>query len=250
MVTMTTGAPAIGAEQNPGSVRRRGPATRRGLATRRALVALRGDDVYEDLFTAGVELQAILQEAGFLTEVRFGTARLEDRVVMDGLDLVVLFTAGGRGVGGQDDEAQGAVLRHAVSAGVGLVSIHSTNLGGPLDVIGTRFLDHGPEPHEGVFEVSFAPDHPVSAGVGAFAVAHEHYRVAIAPDTRTVAWRIAEDGRREPVVTARRIGRGGSVWIQLGHDMRVWAEPRLRQAVRNAADWTTNPEPHQPDGRS
>ena len=228
---MTTTLPAT-----PGRI----PTARRAP---RALVVIRGDDVYEDLFTASVELQAILTEAGFAAQVRMGTVLLRDALP----ELVVVFTAGGR-----DARAEHDALRDAVRAGTGLISIHSSNLGAPSGLVGTRFLDHGPRPHASRFAVELDPAHPLAAGVGSVVVDHEHYRVAVDPGATVVGWRTTADGGREAIVTAMRPGRGGSVWIQLGHDMRVWDEPGVRRLIRNAAHWTTTTDHPRPttDGRS
>ncbi|WP_431279537.1 hypothetical protein [Leifsonia poae] len=57
-----------------------------------AQVVIAGDDVYEDLFTASVELQDLLASAGFVTRVRMGTALFAQPLVDN---LIVLYRAAG-----------------------------------------------------------------------------------------------------------------------------------------------------------
>ena len=60
------------------------------LPAPRALVVINGDDVYEDLFSAGLKLAEILSVAGFAARTTMGTARLADRAAVG---LLVLYTA-------------------------------------------------------------------------------------------------------------------------------------------------------------
>ena len=88
------------------------PRPPKALTTSPALVVINGDDVYEDLFTAGLKLQDILIEQGFAARAVMGTARLADCATAD---LIVLYTA----LGHFPPSAQ-AALADAVHAGAGL----------------------------------------------------------------------------------------------------------------------------------
>lgn len=205
-----------------------------------AQVVIAGDDVYEDLFTASVELQDLLAGAGFVTRVRVGTAVFAHPI---DVDLIVLYRASGAFTA-----AEQRGLMDAVAAGAGLLAIHSTAFFEPsadlLGLIGTRYLDHGPVPHESRFPVAFA-EHPVSAGVEPFELTHEHYRVEIVDGVDVVAWRDAPYGT-EPLVTAHEYGAGRVCFVQFGHDLRVWDEPGVRSIVGNAAAWLTSAAPTAP----
>jgi type 1 glutamine amidotransferase len=212
-------------------------ATVRGPA---AIVVLTGDDVHEDLFTAGGKLQDMLARQGFATRVRMGTAVLRDAA---DADLIVLYTAMGLFPGPVQ-----AALADAVGAGTGLIAVHSANVfpssGGRLDpryrqafaLIGSRFTGHGPQPQESRFEVAADQRHPVTRGLRPFRITHEHYRMELAPGTRVVAWRATPAGR-EPVVHLRTQGRGRVCYLQLGHDMRVWDDPALAGIVTRCGSW-------------
>ena len=229
---------------------------------RTATVVVAGDDVFEDLFTAAVALQSLLTAEGFAARTALGTAVFEDagaRIAHD--DLIVLYTAAGRFTAGQ---RRG--LAQAVHDGAGLIAVHSANLnlsggarpgagGDPLlDLIGSRYISHGPPPHESRFRVRLDDGHEVTAGIAPFDVTHEHYRIETAPDARILAWRRAGgegDGDRdrdgdgdgdtgssdEPLMHVRTHGAGRVCYLQLGHDLRIWGEPPVRRLVRRAARW-------------
>lgn len=205
-----------------------------------ATVMLVGDDVYEDLFGAGVELQALLAEEGLATRVRIGAGALRDTQTADG--VIALYRAAG-----ELDRAERRGLQRAVADGAGLLAIHSTAYLEDDDlvpVIGARYVDHGPHPHESRFAVQLA-SHPVTAGVAPFQLEHEHYRLAVEPGVDVLAWRDAPYGR-EPLVTAHSYGRGRVCYLQFGHDLRAWGEPEVRRLVTNAARWLAAPTTTRP----
>ncbi|WP_433894178.1 ThuA domain-containing protein [Streptomyces sp. CA-111067] len=226
----------------PGTAdRATGPAATRATA----LAMISGDDVYEDLFTAASALQSALTDEGFATRTGLGTAPLDDA---GDVDVIVLYTALGRFTAGQREG-----LARAVHGGCGLVALHSTTvLASPPDqldeadrllaeLIGSRYLSHGPSPHESRFEVRLDPDHELTAGIEPFEVTHEHYQLKTAPDVRVLAWRDTGSGP-EPLVHVRRHGKGRVCYLQLGHDMRIWGEPGMRELVRRAARWACRPD--------
>ncbi len=216
------------------------PAAGTGPGPRTALVAISGDDVYEDLFTAGSVLHSVLTEEGFVTRTGMGTAPLDGAA---GSDVIVLCTALGR-FGREQREG----LRRAVRDGCGLVALHSTAvMASPpdrldeadrllADLIGGHYVSHGPPPHESRFEVRLDPGHELTAGPANFTVTHEHYRMATAPDADVVAWR-ETGGGPAPLARVRTDGGGRVAYLQLGHDLRIWGEPGMRLLVRRAARW-------------
>lgn len=196
--------------------------------SRSALIVIDGDDVYEDLFTAGLKLAGILVAAGFVTRTAMGTARLAVKT-----DLFVLYTA----LGNFPPDRQ-AALRAAVRDGSGLLAVHSSNVfpanGAQIahQLIGSRYVSHGPEPHHSRFWVAVDQGHPVTRNTMAFGINHEHYRIETVADVTVVAWRDSE-----PVMYVRREGLGRVCYLQLGHDMRCWDEPAVRELVASAAKW-------------
>ena len=205
-----------------------------------ALVVIDGDDVYEDLFTASLKLTEIFAAAGFAARTEMGTARLADRVVAD---LYVLYTA----LGHFPPDRQEALVS-AVRSGSGLLALHSSNVfpGSATGVaashrticqlIGSRYVSHGPEPHHSRFRVQVDQRHPVTRSTMPFWISHEHYHLEITAAARVVAWRDTPDGP-EPVLTVRHAGRGRVCYLQLGHDMRCWDERPVRELVVRAGRW-------------
>jgi type 1 glutamine amidotransferase len=210
-----------------------------------ALAVISGDDVYEDLFTAASTLQTALTDEGFVTRTSLGTAPLD---AASDADVIILYTALGRFTA-----QQRRGLAQAVRDGCGLVALHSTTvLASPPDrldeadrllaeLIGSRYVSHGPPPHESRFGVFLDASHEVTAGIAPFEVTHEHYRLATGPDVSVIAWR-ETDGGTEPLAHVRQYGEGRVCYIQLGHDMRIWGEPDVRLLVRRAARWACRPD--------
>ncbi|HEX3488865.1 MAG TPA: ThuA domain-containing protein [Streptosporangiaceae bacterium] len=204
-----------------------------------ALVVLNGDDVYEDLFSAGLKLQEILTGLGFATRTAMGLARATKAA-----DLIVLYTA----MGCFPPERQQA-LAGAVSAGTGLLAVHAANVfpaaQGRLDedyrqafeLIGSRYASHGPRPHESRFRVESRTDHELTSGLAPFEITHEHYQLELASDVQVLAWRPASTGP-EPILHVREPGRGRVCYLQLGHDMRAWDDPPVRTLITRAVLWT------------
>jgi uncharacterized protein len=210
-----------------------------------ALAVIGGDDVYEDLFTAGRALAGLAVETGLATRISMGTERLAQLgSMMTGADtgLVLLYTA----MGSFPEPAQ-AALAAAVRAGTGLVAVHSANVfpsrEGTLDpayrqafaLIGSRYASHGPPPHESRFTVQTDQGHPLTWGLGDFEITHEHYHLELAPDVRVVAWRDTE-----PLVHVRQEGKGRVAYVQLGHDMRVWDDPKARALMTRCIEWVVS----------
>jgi uncharacterized protein len=210
-----------------------------------ALVIINGDDVYEDLFTAGLKLAGILTAAGFAATTAMGTGRLDRRAAAD---LVVLYTA----LGSFPPERQSA-LADAVRAGTGLLALHASNVfpgaaARPAPdhqtayrLIGSRYVSHGPAPHESRFQVQTDRRHPVTRSTAPFWITHEHYQIETAGDVRVIAWRRTPAGR-EPICHVRRDVRGRVCYLQLGHDMRAWDDPPVRELVGSAARWARREE--------
>lgn len=210
-----------------------------------ALVIINGDDVYEDLFTAGLKLAGMLVPAGFRTRTAMGTACLDQHCLDAGgaPDLFVLYTALGH-----FPPSRQAALASAVRSGAGLLAVHAANVfpgsgavPGPdyrtaYQLIGSRYASHGPAPHESRFLVETDQEHPVTRRLAPFEITHEHYQVETTHDVRVIAWR-RTPARREPIAYVRRDGRGRVCYLQLGHDMRAWDDPPVREFVTRAARW-------------
>lgn len=212
----------------------------------RAMVIVNGDDIHHDLIAAASVFQQLGVEAGFATRRAMGLNRFADpRPETAENDVYLLYTAGGGFA-----TAQQQALAEAVRAGKGLVGVHGANILGrqgdgldPADrpyfeLLGNRYLSHGPGHHEGRHTIEIVADHPITAGLSDFELFDEYYEFELADDEVTVlAQRHRADGVVIPVLYAREYGAGRVVYLALGHDMRSWGEPPVRALVRQSLRW-------------
>ena len=218
------------------------------LSTPRAMVVVNGDDIHHDLLSAAGVFQQLGVEAGFATRKAMGTGRFVDpRPETAESDVYLFYTAGGHFA---TDQQQ--ALADAVRSGKGLVGVHGANIMGwqgdgldpadrPLfELLGNRYLSHGPGHHEGRHRIEIVADHPVTKGVADFELFDEYYEFEPADDDVTVlAQRHRADGEVIPVLYAREFGAGRVIYLALGHDMRSWGEPPVRALVRQALLWAS-----------
>jgi len=210
---------------------------------RNVMVIVNGDDLHHDLLGAARVFRELATEAGFVATAAMGMGRFIGPMPRTAAaDVFLLYTAGG-----QFGTAQQRALASLVAGGTGLVAIHCSNvlgnLAGALDpadrpmyeLLGTRFLSHGPGHHEGMFEVSIVGDHEITAGVGDFTLFDEYYDIEFADgDVQVIAQRADSPA---PVMYTRTVGAGRVCYLALGHDMRTWGQPPFRALVRRALAW-------------
>jgi type 1 glutamine amidotransferase len=220
-------------------------------SAKRAMVIVNGDDIHHDLLSASLVFQQLASEAGYATRRAIGTSRfVEPRPETAQTDVYVFYTAGGL-----FDTAQQQALLDAVKAGKGIVALHGANIMGwegdglapayrPLfELLGNRYLSHGPGHHEGRHTIEIVAEHPITAGLDDFDLFDEYYEFELADDNVTVlAQRHRDDGVVIPVLYVREVGRGRVVYLALGHDMRSWGEPTVRALVRQAITWAAGDE--------
>ena len=214
--------------------------------TRNALVVVNGDDIHHDLLSASTVFQQLGIEAGLVTRRAMGLNRFVDaRPETADADVYLFYTAGG-----QFPTAQQEALAAAVAAGTGLVGVHGANILGwdgdgvaaadrPFfELLGNRYLSHGPGHHEGRHTIEIVAEHPITAGLEDFELFDEYYEFELADDdVQVLAQRHRADGVVIPVMYTRTVGEGRVVYLALGHDMRSWGEPPVRTLVRRALAW-------------
>lgn len=207
-----------------------------------ALVLIDGTDIHHDLFGAALTLQSIGLAAGVRTGRGVGMQRFVDpREETANVDAYVLYTAGG--AFGPDQQA---ALAEAVAGGKGLLALHASCVLGDdatdramVELLGCRYLSHGPGHHEGTYEVHVDGDHPITSGVTDFTLFDEYYVIELSdPGVRVLAWRDAESGT-EPVLYVREHGLGRVCYFALGHDMRAWGQPMFQRVARQAIRWVS-----------
>lgn len=202
-------------------------------------MVVNGDDTHHDLIGAALAFQQLGIEAGLATRRGMGTNRFVDpRPETADAAAYLCYTSGG-----QFTLRQQEALAQLVAAGRGLVAVHCSNVLGPADrplfeLIGNRYLSHGPGHHEGRHTVEIVADHPVTTGVTDFELFDEYYEFELADEkVEVLAQRHRADGVVIPVMYAREVGAGRVVYLALGHDMRAWGEPPFRTLVRQALTW-------------
>jgi uncharacterized protein len=214
--------------------------------TRNALVVVNGDDIHHDLLSAATVFQQLGIEAGLVTRRAMGLNRFVDaRPETADAHVYLLYTAGG-----QFPTAQQEALAASVAAGKGLVGVHGANILGwegddvdpadrpYFDLLGNRYLSHGPGHHEGRHTIEIVGEHPITEGLDDFELFDEYYEFEFADDdVQILAQRHRADGEVIPVLYVRTIGTGRVVYLALGHDMRSWGEPPVRTLVRRALAW-------------
>jgi hypothetical protein len=214
----------------------------------RAMVIVNGDDIHHDLITASLVFQQIGTDAGFATRRAAGTGRFIDpRPETLHNDVFLFYTSGGQFHTGQQE-----ALAELVAGGRGMVSVHCSNIMGwrdgaldpadrPLfDLLGSRYLSHGPGHHEGRHTVEIVAGHPVTDGISDFELFDEYYEFELSDGKIIVlAQRHRADGVVIPVMYAREVGAGRVIYLALGHDMRAWGEPAFRALVRQALAWAS-----------
>lgn len=222
-----------------------------GRRPAKAMVIINGDDIHHDLISASLVFQQLGIEAGLVTRRAAGTNRfVEPRPETAESDVYLFYTAGG-----QFETAQQRALADAVRGGKGYVAIHGANIMGwqgdtldpadrPLfELLGNRYLSHGPGHHEGRHTIELVGDHPITAGLDNFELFDEYYEFELADgDIEVLAVRHRADGVVIPVMYVREIGQGRVVYLALGHDMRSWGEPTVRELVRRALRWAAGGE--------
>ncbi|WPF82241.1 ThuA domain-containing protein [Sanguibacter sp. 4.1] len=210
----------------------------------RALVVVDGTDVHHDLLGAATALRDTVLEAGVVAEAAVGLDRFVDATPPTSeADVLVLYRSGV-----VFDPAQQQALSDRVAAGAGLVVLHASNLFGygpggleadavAHELFGSRYVSHGDHGSEGTYTVELTGEHPVTAFLDDFVVEDEFYVIETREDVRVLAERVDPDGVRHTVAYVRDHGRGRVCYVALGHDMRAWGSPYVRQVVRQAVLW-------------
>jgi uncharacterized protein len=209
---------------------------------RRAEVIINGIDKYEDLLGVSSLLCHIASDAGFATTRHLGMWRFDSPVAAP--DVYVLYIARGAFTVAQ----QNALVRR-VRTGTGLLALHTTNVfpndaGRVRDerrviwqLIGSRFMGFGPAPYESRFRVRLEHNHPITAGLNDFDVTHEHYHIELDDPTAAVLAVRTTSTSPEPILYVREEGYGRVCYLQLGHDVRVWDEPGVRELFVRSLLW-------------
>lgn len=210
-----------------------------------AMVVVAGSDVHHDLLSAALILQSTLVDAGVRTRRAVGLERFVSPLAATAdTDVFVLYTAGGS-LNQREQEA----LAELVEGGKGVVAIHASIVygsdgteGSPdrtrAELLGCRYLSHGPDGVAGRYEVQIVAEHPVTEGVANFEIDDENYHVELIESSKVevLAKRWSSIGD-EPILYVREHGNGRVCYLSLGHDMRAWGNPGFKTLLQQATLW-------------
>lgn len=210
-----------------------------------AMVVVAGSDVHHDLLGAALTFQSVLTDAGMRTRRAVGLERFAGPLPPTATtDVFVLYTAGGS-LNQREQEA----LSRIVEGGKGVVAVHASIVfssdgtpGSPdrtrAELLGCRYLSHGPDGVSGRYRVEITAEHPITEGVADFDIDDEYYHIELIDpgELDVLAKRWSSIGE-EPLLYTRHQGEGRVCYLSLGHDMRAWGNPGFQALLRQATVW-------------
>ena len=130
-------------------------------------------------------------------------------------------------------------MENFVFNGGGLLAIHSASASFKkntryYNLLGGKFISHGP-----VSEFKVAPikgSRRPFGGISSFMVVDELYIHRYKGDV-TMHFQTEINGKKEPVVWTRELGRGRLAYCSLGHRPSIFKIPEVRQIIKNSMKW-------------
>lgn len=214
------------------------------MSGKKILIVLGGTYHDFDAFVAAT-MGPVLVAAGHSAEATYDLDTLTD-LHEGSYDLVLLYTClGGRREDGPHPVTFAGLHVQAlvdwVRGGGTLLAVHSATVAGQSSpamkaLLGGVFVEHPPRFTFTVYPVF--REHPITAGIAAFAVHDEFYMEVHEPsvDIHMVA---LDRGVAYPMVWTRSEGQGRVAHIAMGHDAEAWDLKPYRRLMRQAIDWLT-----------
>ena len=155
---------------------------------------------------------------------------------LSGYDLVIIYASNG-----DLTSAQERSLCEFVKAGGGLLGVHTATVLGQgnadyMEMIGSRFVTHGPMTE---FQVNIAADHEVTRRLDGFKITDEFYLMEKKTRRYEVLATAIWQGKTHPMVYVRPYGKGRVCYIALGHDERAFGLPPFQKLVSQGARWVS-----------
>jgi type 1 glutamine amidotransferase len=188
----------------------------------------------------------VFENAGYEVEATYDLDTLT-RVADGHYDLILLNTCIGE-VREDDGPAapgltggQAESLASWVQAGGGLLAVHAATVAGQTSptlraLVGAAFVEHPPQ-----FAFTIYPmyeEHPITAGIAAFAV-HDEFYVQAYDDTIAIHAVALDRGVAHPMVWSRHEGHGRVAYIAMGHGPEVWELEPYQRLMLQAVEWLT-----------
>ncbi len=219
---------------------------------------------YHDWRVSTPFLQQLLEPSGRFEVKVIEQANGISAQTFDGFDLLLLNYNGPR----WDEQTEKAV-EDFVRGGKGMISYHAASYGAFYGMefdratsrwkpetdggwaayaalIGARWdtakIGHGPR-HQ--FAVKWVdPEHPISRGLEPTFIADDelYHRLDLLPGTHVLATAFDDParggtGKDEPIVWTSTFGKGRTVHITLGHDVRAMSQPGFALVFARGAEW-------------
>jgi hypothetical protein len=188
----------------------------------------------------------ILEKAGHAVDATYDLDALT-RIAEGHYNLVLLNTC----VGEQREDigptapgftdAQAERLASWVQGGGGLLAVHAATVASQSSpalrtLLGGVFVTHPPQ-----FSFTVYPlyeEHPITAGIKAFAVHDEFYVQDYDPSVE-IHMVALDRGVAHPMVWSKREGKGRVAYVAMGHDLGVWSLEPYQRLTLQAIDWLT-----------
>ena len=214
----------------------------------RILIVLGG--AYHDFEGFAATIGPVLGAAGHTVEATYNLDRLL-RLSGDHYDVVLMYTCIGarRDEGGEAEtelqrfaDAQIAGLVDWVQAGGSLLAVHAATVAGQTSsalraLMGGVFVSHPP-----IFSFPVQPlfrEHPITAGIEAFAVHDEFYK-ELHDETVDLHMVALDRGVAYPMVWSKTEGQGRVAHIAMGHGQEVWGLEAYQRLMLQAITWLTD----------
>ena len=215
------------------------------MAGKRILVLLGG--IFHDFEGFAAFVKPLLVGAGHAVEATYNLNILS-RLDREAYDLVLSYTSLSRHREGAQHThpetlttSQTDALINWVRDGGAFLGVHCATVSGKpnpalRDLIGGIFVAHPPEFSFTAYPMSRG--HPITSGIGAFAVRDEFYVQEYDPsiDIHMVA---VDRGIAHPMVWSKSHGAGRVVYVAMGHGEAVWGLEPYQRLLLQAIDWLT-----------
>ncbi len=204
----------------------------------------------------GPPMAEALESLGLHVDVVSTMDAAADHLASNGTDLLVVHTCRFLMLDARYTETQRAEFRYYtpdavraaiaahVAAGRPVLAMHTAPLcfddwaDWPSIVGGRWDWERSNHPPPGEFRVELAPAHPVTAGLGSFAIVDELYRfVSPAAGAEVVATAVDADGIEQPLVWLHQRGAARVAYDSLGHDHRSLANVSHRALLSRLVGW-------------
>lgn len=221
----------------------------------RAIILTGG--IYHDFDRLSAATAGLLAGAGFRSEVVESPAALVASLAQGPAALVVVQALRWRMLGHEKyapfradwayetgPDLIAALQAHRVSGG-GLLALHTgcicfDDWPGWQAMLGGGWVWGRSHHAPGLDTVAIRPlpDHPVTAGLGAFTLLDEHYLdLAVDPRAVVLAQGSTAGGPEQPVAWAHEEGGARAVTLTTGHDLASMVHPGQARLVQRAALW-------------